>query len=113
MIRRPPRSTLFPYTTLFRSRQLRPGRLRAEASARNYSRLDRRSHAARAPARGRARGRLARRVHERREDEGGARRAGGGVPRGPARGEVPPPPRAPGPAPPAPRPSPPPPEPPA
>src|SRR5438132_7758702 len=24
MIRRPPRSTLFPYTTLFRSRQLRP-----------------------------------------------------------------------------------------
>src|SRR5256886_17149955 len=32
MIRRPPRSTLFPYTTLFRSRQLRltlPHRLRA------------------------------------------------------------------------------------
>src|SRR3712207_7561959 len=26
MIRRPPRSTLFPYTTLFRSRQSRPGR---------------------------------------------------------------------------------------
>src|SRR3712207_7599943 len=26
MIRRPPRSTLFPYTTLFRSRLLRPGR---------------------------------------------------------------------------------------
>src|SRR2546422_10970150 len=26
MIRRPPRSTLFPYTTLFRSRHLRPGR---------------------------------------------------------------------------------------
>src|SRR5690242_20805488 len=25
MIRRPPRSTLFPYTTLFRSRHLRPG----------------------------------------------------------------------------------------
>src|SRR5947207_8623648 len=25
MIRRPPRSTLFPYTTLFRSRVLRPG----------------------------------------------------------------------------------------
>src|SRR3712207_8319678 len=25
MIRRPPRSTLFPYTTLFRSRQERPG----------------------------------------------------------------------------------------
>src|SRR2546422_4475531 len=26
MIRRPPRSTLFPYTTLFRSRAARPGR---------------------------------------------------------------------------------------
>src|SRR2546422_5403160 len=26
MIRRPPRSTLFPYTTLFRSRDARPGR---------------------------------------------------------------------------------------
>src|SRR2546425_3762650 len=25
MIRRPPRSTLFPYTTLFRSRDFRPG----------------------------------------------------------------------------------------
>src|SRR3712207_8358070 len=25
MIRRPPRSTLFPYTTLFRSRRLQPG----------------------------------------------------------------------------------------
>src|SRR2546422_4057960 len=25
MIRRPPRSTLFPYTTLFRSREKRPG----------------------------------------------------------------------------------------
>src|SRR3712207_8495387 len=29
MIRRPPRSTLFPYTTLFRSRR-RPGRRRVE-----------------------------------------------------------------------------------
>src|SRR2546428_8434227 len=28
MIRRPPRSTLFPYTTLFRSREALPGRLR-------------------------------------------------------------------------------------
>src|SRR5256885_3601931 len=27
MIRRPPRSTLFPYTTLFRSIRARPGRL--------------------------------------------------------------------------------------
>src|SRR3712207_7553341 len=30
MIRRPPRSTLFPYTTLFRSRVLRPGPRRAK-----------------------------------------------------------------------------------
>src|SRR3989475_12091631 len=29
MIRRPPRSTLFPYTTLFRSRRAADGRLRA------------------------------------------------------------------------------------
>src|SRR3712207_8670378 len=29
MIRRPPRSTLFPYTTLFRSRRGRPRRLKA------------------------------------------------------------------------------------
>src|SRR3712207_8779546 len=38
MIRRPPRSTLFPYTTLFRSRLLgagrRPGRERPRAAAR-------------------------------------------------------------------------------
>src|SRR2546426_8713785 len=32
MIRRPPRSTLFPYTTLFRSRPF-PGRVRARAPA--------------------------------------------------------------------------------
>src|SRR3712207_7810662 len=31
MIRRPPRSTLFPYTTLFRSVRSRPGRLVVEA----------------------------------------------------------------------------------
>src|SRR3989442_12625250 len=30
MIRRPPRSTLFPYTTLFRSLQQRRGRLRTQ-----------------------------------------------------------------------------------
>src|SRR5215203_7073270 len=30
MIRRPPRSTLFPYTTLFRSRPGRPGRARGQ-----------------------------------------------------------------------------------
>src|SRR6266581_3276976 len=32
MIRRPPRSTLFPYTTLFRSRRLLRGRRRARES---------------------------------------------------------------------------------
>src|SRR5256885_8662244 len=34
MIRRPPRSTLFPYTTLFRSRRANTGRLRRPARAR-------------------------------------------------------------------------------
>src|SRR3712207_6877842 len=33
MIRRPPRSTLFPYTTLFRSRRLAPEAARAEVVA--------------------------------------------------------------------------------
>src|SRR2546427_8284457 len=33
MIRRPPRSTLFPYTTLFRSGRARFGRLRGEPAA--------------------------------------------------------------------------------
>src|SRR2546430_11867628 len=33
MIRRPPRSTLFPYTTLFRSRPARVPRARARAGA--------------------------------------------------------------------------------
>src|SRR2546426_7119697 len=48
MIRRPPRSTLFPYTTLFRSRAPSPGRRRhARAGARRS-----------APARRRARGHL-------------------------------------------------------
>src|SRR2546421_6942704 len=32
MIRRPPRSTLFPYTTLFRSRNARPGESRRGAA---------------------------------------------------------------------------------
>src|SRR2546422_6184439 len=32
MIRRPPRSTLFPYTTLFRSLYTRPGAIRGEAT---------------------------------------------------------------------------------
>src|SRR2546428_2856532 len=34
MIRRPPRSTLFPYTTLFRSHQAPPGPRLAEVAAR-------------------------------------------------------------------------------
>src|SRR3712207_8001083 len=48
MIRRPPRSTLFPYTTLFRSRLLRhdlrqtPRDHVAEDAARNRARADRR-----------------------------------------------------------------------
>src|SRR3712207_8913795 len=33
MIRRPPRSTLFPYTTLFRSQQLQPGDIIAGVEA--------------------------------------------------------------------------------
>src|SRR2546430_12152770 len=33
MIRRPPRSTLFPYTTLFRSRRALPARLQARFAA--------------------------------------------------------------------------------
>src|SRR3712207_7271973 len=32
MIRRPPRSTLFPYTTLFRSRSGQPGTIRGDLS---------------------------------------------------------------------------------
>src|SRR5687768_18028453 len=35
MIRRPPRSTLFPYTTLFRSSRSRPGRRAPERGCRD------------------------------------------------------------------------------
>src|SRR2546430_11310574 len=38
MIRRPPRSTLFPYTTLFRSESLRKHALAVEACMRSYAR---------------------------------------------------------------------------
>src|SRR5207249_8725968 len=49
MIRRPPRSTLFPYTTLFRSRRSRPIALdpgdlcRGSARERRGKRIDRKS----------------------------------------------------------------------
>src|SRR3712207_7748612 len=51
MIRRPPRSTLFPYTTLFRSRRHRGGLLRGHLR-------DRRSRRRREEARARHRGAL-------------------------------------------------------
>src|SRR2546422_6758293 len=37
MIRRPPRSTLFPYTTLFRSQQARAARIAAELAALGFA----------------------------------------------------------------------------
>src|SRR5258708_26869028 len=49
MIRRPPRSTLFPYTTLFRStRSTCPGAIPAAASARQLASLARRGACCRA-----------------------------------------------------------------
>src|SRR2546426_2393217 len=47
MIRRPPRSTLFPYTTLFRSRQIRvhalePGRLKVAVEGERLPEVGRR-----------------------------------------------------------------------
>src|SRR2546427_5786538 len=38
MIRRPPRSTLFPYTTLFRSRRVGPGARRSSGAGRGGGR---------------------------------------------------------------------------
>src|SRR3712207_8286445 len=63
MIRRPPRSTLFPYTTLFRSRTRtgaprrprRRGRRRCGRRAAGRARPARRRTTARPPARGRRR----------------------------------------------------------
>src|SRR6266478_6173910 len=43
MIRRPPRSTLFPYTTLFRSRSLACFRLAAGARRRRHGGVERRA----------------------------------------------------------------------
>src|SRR3712207_6974715 len=44
MIRRPPRSTLFPYTTLFRSPPLDPGRTRARDRLDRFLRGVRKQH---------------------------------------------------------------------
>src|SRR5260370_15975964 len=54
MIRRPPRSTLFPYTTLFRSLSVRPRRCAAHAQTerrphRELQRLDREERPAAVP----------------------------------------------------------------
>src|SRR2546426_6929126 len=46
MIRRPPRSTLFPYTTLFRSRKTAAARMRTTRSDRPRRRLLESLHAA-------------------------------------------------------------------
>src|SRR2546423_7662790 len=51
MIRRPPRSTLFPYTTLFRSAQLPEGGRASEASAGRARRARDRGRGARGAAR--------------------------------------------------------------
>src|SRR2546430_7365095 len=58
MIRRPPRSTLFPYTTLFRSRGARERGARGNCAARELRRLRRRP-----PAVERDGARVARRAH--------------------------------------------------
>src|SRR5690348_17984925 len=66
MIRRPPRSTLFPYTTLFRSRD-RPRAVRAreeEAARRDGVAADRAAAFARARPRARPAGRLGARSEE-------------------------------------------------
>src|SRR2546427_5716275 len=47
MIRRPPRSTLFPYTTLFRSQSARPARPPRHGSEREGARAARQSAEAR------------------------------------------------------------------
>src|SRR5256885_12643647 len=45
MIRRPPRSTLFPYTTLFRSLEVRTARINIRRVAQAEFQIDRRGHA--------------------------------------------------------------------
>src|SRR5690348_17981941 len=63
MIRRPPRSTLFPYTTLFRSRGRRHASLAAERAARVPERGPQRVDAVRAHAQA-DRGLVAAEAHE-------------------------------------------------
>src|SRR2546422_3711931 len=46
MIRRPPRSTLFPYTTLFRSRRARASHRRCGQKFRGYRAVQRGNHSA-------------------------------------------------------------------
>src|SRR6266508_5400978 len=53
MIRRPPRSTLFPYTTLFRSRRPRPGGQQPARPRRRDQGHPRRGRARPVPRRGR------------------------------------------------------------
>src|SRR2546430_11915349 len=68
MIRRPPRSTLFPYTTLFRSRQrVQPGR-RVDARDPEPAELDLFRAAIAIGVLGRALGRFFRRLPERSEE---------------------------------------------
>src|SRR5438132_14210968 len=55
MIRRPPRSTLFPYTTLFRSRQAPPREVRRSAHGRRHRACPRRARRVGATRRGHAR----------------------------------------------------------
>src|SRR3712207_8338040 len=63
MIRRPPRSTLFPYTTLFRSEPgRRPRRTAVPARRRPARRADRALVRGRKPAAGQSARRLGRRV---------------------------------------------------
>src|SRR3989441_10744363 len=108
MIRRPPRSTLFPYTTLFRSRHrrgsdprrrragARPGARRAGGLRRDGPTPDRVVHGLHAPARG-GPARSARRpprraLHDEPARREGRRRVGRGgppAPRGPPRAPPP------------------------
>src|SRR2546430_12605631 len=69
MIRRPPRSTLFPYTTLFRSGHLEPGQAKLEGRVRLSGVAERRVRVQEPAVRiGRGHGRAARLRHPRSEE---------------------------------------------